>query len=523
MTSAGASEQAVARPPERARRGTKLLSAIGVIAAATLAVNANILAARWYARWDVTRERLYTLSPSTTELLGGLDETVTVLVFLSRSDPLLVSVRHMLTAYRAKSQRLTARFVDPDQNPTEFLALQRKYGILAGKAEDGRLITDAALVVTRGDRHWFVTAEELVRYDDSGNSRPRLEQALSEAIANVRGDEKAKICFSSGQRELSLDDGGPEGLGELRHQLEKNNYELETRDLSRPNSNLGGCRALVVAGPALPFSREAATRIADYVKAGGSALLFVGPRLDEHQNVQSSGLEPVAELARLSFGRDFVLESDEAMRLPRGAGEVFFARPKAHDITRGLIGPLEGSDTRVLVSEAQSLRPLEGAQPKPLIASGNQALSLDDLAAFVDPERQREALERARRGEYTLAFATELEKPAGSPHRYGPRLVIAGASNLLWGRNFRDPALYGNRLFVENAVSWAAARPAMISVPEKPAREIGLNLSEDSLGEVLRYVLIYMPGSAALLGVFVLIRRRATEKSSRRSPKGTES
>jgi hypothetical protein len=256
-----------------------------------------------------------------------------------------------------------------------------------------------------------------------------------------------------------------------------------------------------------------------YVKGGGSIVLFVGPRLDEAERVQSSGLEPVAELANVSLGHDFVLESDEAMRLPRGAGEVFFADLRAHDITRGLLDPDGKAAARVLVSEAQSLRPLEGASPMPLLATSKDALSISDLAAFVDPARQKDTLERATRGQFTLAVATELAKPPSSKQKYGPRLVVVGASNLVLGRNFRDPALYGDRLFVENALSWAAARPAMVSVPEKPAREIGLNLSEESLSEVLRYVLIYMPGSTAALGAFVLLRRRATEKRSRQDEK----
>ena len=56
----------------------------------------------------------------------------------------------------------------------------------------------------------------------------------------------------------------------------------------------------------------------------------------------------------------------------------------------------------------------------------------------------------------------------------------------------------------------------MLSVPEKPEREVGLSLSEESLGEVLRYVLLYMPGAAGLLGAFVLLRRRNVERQSRR-------
>jgi len=66
----------------------------------------------------------------------------------------------------------------------------------------------------------------------------------------------------------------------------------------------------------------------------------------------------------------------------------------------------------------------------------------------------------------------------------------------------------------------------MISVPEKPEREVGLSLSEESLGELMRYVLLYMPGAAGLLGGFVLLRRRNLERQSRRgkvTPPGTAS
>jgi nitrate reductase gamma subunit len=65
-----------------------------------------------------------------------------------------------------------------------------------------------------------------------------------------------------------------------------------------------------------------------------------------------------------------------------------------------------------------------------------------------------------------------------------------------------------------------AARPAIVSVPEKPARAVGLSLTEESLGEILRYVLVYMPGTAALAGFVLLYRRRAMETRSRRENAG---
>jgi hypothetical protein len=80
--------------------------------------------------------------------------------------------------------------------------------------------------------------------------------------------------------------------------------------------------------------------------------------------------------------------------------------------------------------------------------------------------------------------------------------------------------LLGARLLVENALAWVAARPAIVSVPQKPARTVGLSLTQESLGEILRYVLVYMPSTAALGGFVLLFRRRVRETRSRRDGAG---
>jgi hypothetical protein len=497
-------------------RKFKTFAAIGVLGAALLAVNANVLVARWYKRWDLTSEKLYTLSPATTQILHALDQPLEVTVLLAKADPLNLSVRQMLTAYGAETTKLHPRFVDPDQNPAEFQALQQKLGLMTGRAEDGRVVTDAAVVVSRGDRHWFVTSEELVHYDEeSGKAQPRLEQALTGAVANVLGDSKAKACFSIGHRELSTDDVGPEGLAEVRHRLEKSNFEVSTVDLGAPGAKLDECQLLVVPGPEVPFDEAATNRVVSFIKGGGNAYILAAPILGEDRRVEPSGLEPIGALIGVDFGRDLVLETDAALRLPRGAGEVFFATPKPHEVTRGLEREGVKIDSRVLVSSSQSLRILPNSPAKVLLDSSDRALSLRDLSSLLDPNKKDDPIEHAPSATYSLAVAAELPKPVGSTAKYGPRVVLAGSANLVWNRNYGDSSLFGDRLFSENALSWLGSRPALVSVPEKAQHDVGISLSESSLGEVLRYVLIYMPGCAAALGVFVLLRRRSLEKKSR--------
>jgi hypothetical protein len=497
-------------------RSFKAFAALGVLGAALLAVNLNVLVARWYKRWDLTAEKLYTLSPATLKTLHTLGEPIAITVLLARADPLSVSVRQMLVQYGAETRKLSVKYLDPDQNPAEFAVLQKELGLLTGRAEDGRVVTDASLVITHGDKHWFVTSEELVHYDDqSGKAQPRLEQSLTEGIANVLSDAKAKACFAIGHRELSIDDVGPEGLAEVRHRLEKSNFEVSALDLAAPGTSLSECTLLVVPGPAVEVDLSAATRIVDFIKAGGSAYLLVPPVVGENKRVQRSGLESVAALIGVDFGQDFILETDAALRLPRGAGEVFFATPLQHEVTRGLEREGVKIDSRVLVSGSQSLRIAANSPAKPLLASSDKSLSLRDLGPLLDPSHKDDPIENAPRAAYTLAVAAELPKPLGSTAKYGPRVVLAGSANLVWGRNYSDSSLYGDRLFSENALSWLSSRPTLVSVPEKTAHEVGLSLSEGSLGEVLRYVLIYMPGCAAALGVFVMLRRRSIEKKSR--------
>ncbi|MCA9597874.1 MAG: GldG family protein [Myxococcales bacterium] len=495
----------------------KALSAAGVLAAALIGLSANVLAARFYERWDWTSQGLYTLSPATVETLHDLQEPVDVVVFLSASDPLSVSVRNMLTAYGAETRQLKTRFVDPDRNPAEFLALQQKYGIITGKTEDGRVVTDAAIVVARGDRHWYVTSDDIVSYDESDNrAKPKLEQALTEAIRNVLQKESTTICFSAGHQEISIDDGGPNGLGELRYRLEKNNYRVVTLDLGAPKPDvaLDECRVVVVAGPQVEVPANVTSRLSKWFSGGGNVLVLANPILDEDNRIRPTGLEPLTRTAGIELNADFVVEQDDKLRLPTGLGESFFATPKEHAITAGLFRAGEPR-FRVLVSAAQSLR-ASGKQPVSLLVTSAEAVAVKDIRPFVE---QGKAIEKGagKPGPFVLAFASELPKQGQAPH--GPRMVVVGSANLAWSRNWREPTLLGNRLFMESAVSWLAARPAIVSVPEKASHDVGLSLTEESLTDVRNYVLLYMPASAAALGIFVMLRRRSKEKRSRRKEK----
>lgn len=517
-TSKRATRSATRRPKGGVTRSFKVLAAAGVLSAALIAVMVNVLVARFYTRWDWTSNKLYTLSAATIQTLHSLSAPVNVIVLLSQSDNLTESVRQMLAAYGAETRELHATYVDPDRDPARFLAIQQKYGIRAGKTDNGQVVTDASIIITRGKKHWFVTTDDMMDYNaNDGRVRPKLEQALTEGIANVLSRKRAKICFTKGHQEIPLDNAGPHGLAELHYRLQKNNYDVASINLVAPHRKnpLLGCRAVIVAGPSVAFDPHSARDLIDYFTGGGNVMLLSNPVLDENDHIRPTGLEAVARAGGVVLDDDFVIERDPTLRLPKGLGGNYFATPKRQAITRGLVDHDGKPLFRVVISAAQSLKATTSGTPKALLVTSSEAFAVKDIYQFVDENQPVEKSPDDESGPFTLAMANELPKPSGSKSAHGPRMVVVGSANVAWNQNWRDTTLLGDRLFMESAISWISAEPALVSVPQKPSHAAGLRISAASVSEIRDYVLLYMPGAALLLGAFVLYRRRNVEKRSR--------
>lgn len=499
--------------------GARALSLVAIVAAGVIAVCSNVLVSRHYERWDWTSSGLYTLSQATTDTLSQLKRPVDVVVFLSRSDPLTLSVRHMLDAYGAKTDKLKVRWIDPDRNPAEFQAMQKKYGIVAGKTEDGRVVTDASIVMASGEKHWFITTDDIVVVDENdGSAKPRLEEALTGGLRNVLEKERVKVCFTSGHREVSADDGGQTGMAELKFRLQKDNYETEVVDMVAPTRKprLAGCGVVVMAGPEVEVSKKVAEQLRDFFTGGGSLLLMINPLVDDAGRFVPTGLEPVMEPAGIQLGGGFIIEQDERYVLPSSEGQSFFVTPKPHPVTRGLVQRDEKVDFPVEIKAAQSIERSPQSPAKPLLVSSAASFSLRDIRPLLAGDANLEKGPGDPAGPLDAAVAVELPKPEGSSADHGPRMVVVGTASPILNRSYRLPILRGNWLFTESAVAWLAARGAAVSVPDKETYAAGLQLTEESIDDVFWYVIVYMPGAALLLGGFVMYRRRASERRSRR-------
>jgi hypothetical protein len=504
------------------------LQLAGLVAAMVLAGVLNVLAARHFTRWDWTTAHRWTLSPATVETLRSLDQPgqtappVEVWAIAGQGDAFQPSLEQLLVAYEAESSRLLVRWIDPDRDVAKLVDLQHRFGLEAGRSEEGRVTTDAVVIVASGDKHWFLTPQDLFEQSDETHVRPDEERALTQAIRHVLGGERAKLCFTEGHGELSIDAGRDdrESLGVLRDLLDKNNYDLASVDTTGPGAHepYEGCAVVVLAGPSAPFAPDETNRLRTWLMQGGSMLAVVGPiGGNDDSGMQPAGLDDALAPFGLALDDALVHDTDPSVSIPETNGEGFLVALRPHDVTAGLATSADAKAPHAVLLYARSLRHVAppGAAPASELAvttAGAYAKkSIRGASAWKDAP-PREGGDPA--GPFVVAMASERPRVTPTAPR-GPRVVVIGSRFALADDNWRQPrAMHGTAFLVENALSWLAARPVVVDVPPKPEVTALVRVSAEARDEVRRYVLVLMPLAALLLGVAVWAWRRAAENKA---------
>jgi len=506
------------------RRPRLDFSLVGITSAVVIAVLVNVLAARHYTRADWTSGKLYTLTPPTLETLHSLDEPVDLWILLGGGDPLEQSLKHLVAGYTAETSQLRVYYIDPDKDALALADVRKRFNVEAAPSPDGRMVTDAIAIVAKGQRHWFLTAHDMVEVaqGDDVKAKPREEQAITGAIRRVIAGDKTKLCFMSGHGERAIEDGSEDGLGALRDILDKDNYETVSVDTTPQNAYepFKGCDVLLVAAPRPQAARGLGAltdaeqnRVRTYLLSGGNLLLAIGAEAREAAPGWSKILEP------FGIGLDdlLVIEGDPTLAFPNARGDTFVAVPKATAITTGLVPTDEMRDVpKIVLDVARPLRRLSSP------ATTTDLLATSDHAFAVNEERASEIARSSsldipekrgsdRAGPFVLAMASERPKVSASA-AHGPRAVVVGSSYAFATSSFRAPLpWHGTAFLMGNAIAWLSAKPALLDVPDKPSVGAGLRMTTATEGEVRRYVLAYMPITGVLLGVLVALRRRSTE------------
>lgn len=492
----------------------KAVASAGLVAAGVCALVVNVLANRHYRRWDATRQQLYTLSEPTNFTLAQIEREardVEVFIFIGAGDPLLGSVRQMLTGYQAKAPKhLILRYLDPDRDRAEFLRLQSELDVHVGKAEGGRILSDAQIVVRQQKRLWYVKTDDMIVLDEGDDTkvRPKIESAITGAIRAVLSTDRPRVCFTSGHGEGSIDDPGKAGVSTLKNTLGKDNYAPEQIELPKESGKLAGCLLIAVIAPTETFLPGEAKPIADAVINGSNLLMALPPYIDlEKKALRPHGLNDAAATAGVTLEDAVAIEEDPALREPGSLGLVFRARVQPHSTTDDLrkFAASRNAEAAIPLMYVRPLIRSGSIAASVLLSSSNHSFALRDVAGFLASKQEPARTPGDREGPLDLAIAFERSNKS--------RVVIVGSSTPFVNAAYADPtpSMTFSRTLGLLWVSWLSSRPPILDLPPKASVQIALHLSEEDIGSIGRYVLVYMPMATALIGVAVHLRRRATE------------
>lgn len=173
-------------------------------------------------RADLTKDRLYSLSPTTKELISNLQEPLLIRGYFSAKthpllEPLVPGIRDMLQEYQVASRgKIRVEIVDPQKSPELEAEANQVYSIqptpfrISGRYESSVINSYFDLLIRYGDQHELLNFQDLVEVDQGAGNQVdvrlrNLEYDLTRAIKKtVYGFQSLDSAFAGIQEPMKL-------------------------------------------------------------------------------------------------------------------------------------------------------------------------------------------------------------------------------------------------------------------------------------------------------------------------------
>lgn len=436
----------------------------------TLVILGILVALNYWAfkrdgRFNVTQEKLYSLSDQTIKVLKGLDKDVDILAFFKEVGPDRKEFQDLINGYIRRTGRIKVRFVDPDKDP----GVAKKYGI----SEYG------AVVLISGDQNVKAKLADLV----SGGIVDNAEEEVTNAIIKLSKNIRETVYFLAGHGERDIqNDSESEGFGRLRHALENESYGVKElvllKELGVPKEN----SILVVAGSKKPLAQKEIEVIKRYLDDGGKGVFMIEPR---------SGEDLVSLLKDYGFNIKNDIIIDPSSKLA-GGGDVapIVAEYPPHEITPGF-----KFATLFPYSRSVDIIKSDNARTTVIAKTSQYSWGETNFPLFDQGTAQKDPGDES--GPLGIAAVSEIGEKT--------KIAVFGNVNFVSNRFFD---FSGNSDFFLNTITWLTGDERLISIRPKAAKESNLTLTGKQMRIIFSVTVIILPAIVLFSGIAVWWRRR---------------
>jgi hypothetical protein len=439
----------------------------------------NLLVEQFPVKFDFTKNKMFSLSEQTIEILNHLEQEITI-YGLFETGKENEWVEQVIDKYQSKSKKISYKTVDPVRNP----------GFIKQYQSDGEEIPVGSLVVISQGKNKVINQYDMINYSfnqynySATAESLAIEKQITGAILYVTSDKNPVVYVLRGHDENNLD-------YEVTKQLKTENFEFIDLNFLNKDRVPEDADLLVINSPKRDLSPLEAEKIRDYLQNSGRAIFFMDLQANEFPNFQS---------LLGSFGvktrRAVVVEGDDNYH----AGNQVWLLPKMenHDITK----PLISGDMQMLIPIAQVIEETElkkrTLELEPLLLSTEKSWGKIDLNSTVI---EKEANDLS--GPFKLAVAVTDQK---EDEAEDSKLILISNSTFLSGELISQ--VPGNMNFVLNSFNWLCGRKDNLAIRPKSLSTPRLYISGFQAVLFSVIVVIIIPLLILGYGLAVWLRRR---------------
>ncbi|MCM1087543.1 MAG: Gldg family protein [Muribaculaceae bacterium] len=237
------------------------LSAVIAALVLTILVNVGVgMLPGKFLSFDMTTNKLYTLTKDTENFVKGLSEDLTIYVLASESG-MDSNLDKMIRKIETLSEHITVSYVDPSVNPLFY----SNYTETAPSSN--------SLIVTGPQRSRVIDYNDIYVYEmDYASYQSQItgydgEGQIVSAFAYVTTDDMPRIYGITGHGELALE-------GQFEQAVQKENVEYQELSLLTVEEIPEDAQAIILNAPTADYSSDDADKVLAFLEKGGNAVII---------------------------------------------------------------------------------------------------------------------------------------------------------------------------------------------------------------------------------------------------------
>jgi gliding-associated putative ABC transporter substrate-binding component GldG len=511
----------------------------------------NIIGLRAFTRFDVTRDKTYTLSKASKDTMRGLQDPIHVKAYFTEKLPPPYAgnaryVRDLLQEFRASAKgQLSFEFIDPMSQETaqdkeakkevkrdifgrtfrEPTSMEKELASAGVQPVEIRVVESDQIQTKRAYMGIVITYQEKKEVIPVIQDTRTLEYDLTSMIRKMTRPKTPIIAVLQGHGEPKLE----EKLRRLQTVLSQT-YQVKPLDLSSKDKVDDDIDALLIIGPAQPLKENEIKAIDQFLMQGKSAAFFLDSLQVDLKTFQPTpiehGLTPLLASYGIVLDDKLVADVQSAhLTVQERRGFMIVSVPTPYPfipqlthlegdspITKGLTGVSFPFVTSVAAT------PAEGRQVA-ILAKSSPRSWLEQKPYNIDPRRDWRSETVTTTGPYTLMvqvsgklpshFAADAQGSGGgvlAESKSEARAIAVGGSALFWDDFMARP----NQALLLNVADWLLLDPALLAMRTRGLAEAPLqaDISDATRGAV-KYGNTF--GIPLLLVLYGVVRWRMRE------------